>query len=881
MLNKSKHEVITAAGIGIVRNAEEVVGSRAFDHPVSRSSSSTSSSSSTTEGLEYRQQEGHEEASSSTSSSSSASFLEEKEMPLLKYARLVGALPRNITDNHSKPYQCLKKVCTSSSMGKVSINKRTYDILALGFLDGTIQIVDVRTGNDLCPSLTVETTTTTTTTSAKATTLNSVTSLSFDALASNLAACQRNGNVAIWEMKWISAESLHPTSSKSTPSATTDSSTGATSSTITTALSQQQRHSNESKEALRNYSAQILSQYGPKLISSSSTVSSIPPPFRYSYGLSSIPTCIAIDPAYSRKREKQLICGFADGRVILTKKNLNLVSAAVTSAGATKSIMGGLFSGWTKPTIDSVIYQGKVVDTPMPGGIATSSNAVLSSSSNVSCTASDDGTTSTSTKITANTGTVACGIEIVSWRGNLAVWADVSGIKVFDVDTMTRLAHIDRPTGARASLYYPSINAIKCNLCWESSSSILVGWGDCLMNLQIVDEVKTTTATTAASVTDTPMVPTDSLPVPPSTSLSTDLHTSMINAPTQQQQQLRKRTVDCIMAWELDCIACGVAPIDIDHVAVLGLVIPDIKDEDDNYDNNDRREQQASDVKCAFDPPTVELQIISRSKGTIESSDALPLLYPPDIVIGSVSTSDFNFLSSYATPRRDDRSELLDVSGQISPSYTSSPYSAQHSQEGRLEMYQKWSINHVLCKSDAFHYPDLNRFSIASNTTTYRRTGGIPHPPVMIVCSSFDVVVVNTRDVDDAISHARSQGNSRLALLRGWMNQPLMRKYSLNFLINEYLVSLLQQQTLSGLQLAAKSCEILLRGDVTMWEHWIALLSKIPGGACSLFFQNFTCIVFKILILFSLLVMPTFTLSSPFHYVCRSICASRIRSCPR
>jgi hypothetical protein len=847
----------------------DVIEAPTLQSATTSSSSSSSSSTTEVEGLEYREEEENEETSSS---SSSISFLEEKEMPLLKYARLVGSLPRNspTADNtNTQQQQYLIKVCTSSTMGKVIINntKRTYDILALGFLDGTVQIVDIRTGLDLCPILTVDTTTTTTTTKTKTTStntttmLNSITSLSFDAFASTLAASQRNGSVAIWELKWIPAESV--VSSKSTPSATETTTTSISNSTTTTKASSstasnigQPQQSKTSKETLRNYSAQVLSQYGPKLLSSSSSISSISPPFRYSYGLSSTPTCLAVDPAYSRKREKQLICGFTDGRVILTKKNLNLVSAAVTS-GATKSIMGGLFSGWTKPTIDSVIYQGRVADTSSTTTTtATASGTTPANSSVNSCTASDDG--STSTRVITNVTTTTCGIEVVSWRGNLVVWVDVTGIKVFDVEIMTRLAHIDRPTGARASLYHPAISNLKCNLCWESSTSILIGWGDCLMNLKIIDEeYSATTTSTSGGTTNVPSA--DSFPFAPSTSLSTDLHTSIVNAPIQQQQQpLRKRTVDCVMAWELDCVACGVAPMDTDHVAVLGLVIPELNDDDVN-DNNNSLGQQRSDInvsnnndhagltepRTSFAPPSVELQIISRSKGTIESSDALPLLYPPNVIIGSVSTSEFSLLSSYTTPRRDDRSELLELSGRISPSSSSSSFNLQSSKDSRLEMYQQWSIDRVLCKSDAFHHPDINRSPTATTSTTamYKRTGGIPYAPVMIVCSSFDVVVVNARDVDDAISHARSQGNARLALLRGWMNQPLIRKFSLNFLINEYLVSLLQQQTLSGLQLAAKSCEILLRGDVTMWEHWIALMSKIPGGAFLILFRTFVAAI--------------------------------------
>ena len=736
--------------------------------------------------------ESHEEDCSTCSSS--VSFLDEPEMPLLKFARLVGSLPRPKREEPAP----LSKVCTCSTMGKVHTGDggRTFDVLALGFMDGTIQLVDVRTGIDLCPPhiLSVDTTTSHVgnTQSSPAPpkgqqpsniNLNSITALSFDAFGSTLAACQRNGSVAVWEFKWA-PDPLLPTTKQ-----TDNSTSGSTSSSTAPPLTMpdiSNQTADSATELLRDFSTKVLTYYGPKLVSYPTGNSA----FRFSYGLSSMPTCISLDPAYSRKRpsERTLICGFSDGRVVLTKKNLNLVGAAVTNAPhQTKSIMGGLFSGWTKPTSDTVIYQGKVADSEAP-------NRSI------------------------------CGIEAVSWRGSLVVWVDVSGIKVFDVESMARIAHIDRPSGARAALYHPAISNLKCNLCWESYNSILIGWGDCLMSLQINELSPADNSGGGANIG-----PAESQQrLTASSTLSTDMNTAAITPPTSQ----RKRTVDCVMAWELDCVACGVAPMDSDHVAVLGLVIPELilnRHDDEDEQKGEMSEENSCTVEVNT-APTVELQIVSRGLGTIESSDSLPLLYPPRRNVG-VSSSDFNLLSSYTIPRRDNRVEL---SGRISTGQTgeSFPSSSLRQKENRLEMYQKWSIDRVMCKSDAFHHPDLNASNKVPAAIKRSKSGGtLPQPPIMVVCCASDVVLVNTRDVDDAVAHARSQRNYRLALLRGWMNQPLMKKYSLNFLVNEYLISLIEEKTAAGLQLAARSCEVLLRGDIEMWEHWIAVLSTIPGGA--------------------------------------------------
>ena len=43
--------------------------------------------------------------------------------------------------------------------------------------------------------------------------------------------------------------------------------------------------------------------------------------------------------------------------------------------------------------------------------------------------------------------------------------------------------------------------------------------------------------------------------------------------------------MEFIMAWKLNCVACGVVPVDEEHIAVLGLVYDGDDDETDEGDD--------------------------------------------------------------------------------------------------------------------------------------------------------------------------------------------------------------------------------------------------------------------------------------------------------
>ena len=121
---------------------------------------------------------------------------------------------------------------------------------------------------------------------------------------------------------------------------------------------------------------------------------------------------MVLEPSYKRKREKSLLVGFANGRLILTKR-------------------GTFFQRRN----DTVLYQA--------GNLAKDAKSQYR------------------------------GIETVAWRGSLVAWADANGIKLLDMEHLIRIAHIDRPTGARPSLY-PTVRDLQPTLFFETSKHLLV-----------------------------------------------------------------------------------------------------------------------------------------------------------------------------------------------------------------------------------------------------------------------------------------------------------------------------------------------------------------------------------------------------------------------
>jgi len=511
------------------------------------------------------------------------------------------------------------------------------------------------------------------------------------------------------------------------------------------------------------------------------------------------PVCMALDPAYGKRKERALLVGFNDGRLIFSKLQGGGVTAGVTS------FFGGAAAASTVKKSDSVIYQG------------------MGSSS----VASGD----------------KFGIEAIAWRGGLVAWADSSGVRLFDIEDMSRIAHIDRPTGARSNLY-PTISSLRPSIMFERSDSLLIGWGDCLMAMVIRD------AKSSAVKKDGPTT-----------------------------KEIKKKTVDCTMAWELDCVACSVVPLDEKHVAVLGLV-PSAGSSSSSI--HDTAETEYGDSQIAGGDNVIELQVINREDGKSISNDSLPLadqIYTNSVDnsikrIRTGNASEFTLLSSYAVSRMDDSAEFeaLDDGEKavierevyaVSVSRTEKSSSKKFS-----DLHRRWNLANDVCSSGkeilqdslAFHHEEEDDdestssqlsgcsdnyvFALSEPINPDILSSDLDHsarssPPIMAVVYSHDVCLVQTRDVDDVVSFARSMGKSALALKYALAHRRDMRRHELDLLVDNYFSALLRlgrhsaegkSLSFSRVKIAAESLPILLGGDSRMWQRWIFMFARIPGG---------------------------------------------------
>ena len=399
---------------------------------------------------------------------------------------------------------------------------------------------------------------------------------------------------------------------------------------------------------------------------------------------------------------------------------------------------------------------------------------------------------------------------------------------------MTRIAHIDRPVGARATLY-PTISNLKPSLCFETSDQLLVAWGDCVMAMSI----KETIVRQQPPAVAVPDAPSTSQMIPSGSSHGGDVPNSNSGSTI-----VKRRHVECVMAWELDCVACGIAPLDRDHLFVLGLI------------PNDDREREARDG-----PNDVEVQVISRLEGSVIYADVLPIIrFPSQFTTshgGAIheSATVYNLVSSFSIPRMEDTSEAEEEGNPLDTGFDFNIFSTNASKATFVDPHLRWSMNStnfdetfdddaksssdLKSDDDSDDYGFILRPSSHSSTVAAMIAGSVA--PVMVVSAPADLVLIRTRDVDDAISHALSLRKVGLALHRALRFKRMVRKHDLEFLVDSFLRKLLciteentsfPQQNLSirRLELAAKSSPILLGGNSQRWEEWVNEFASIPGA---------------------------------------------------
>mmetsp|Transcript_11414 Transcript_11414/g.27589 ORF Transcript_11414/g.27589 Transcript_11414/m.27589 type:complete len:1371 (+) Transcript_11414:3-4115(+) len=602
--------------------------------------------------------------------------------------------------------------------------RHPYHVIALGLEDGSIEFRSAYSGALLISEerfniLGVQTEV-----------QSPVVDIAFDSTGTALVAIDLDGNVAMWELKYSVSfqqqETQHSQLLRSSAVAISDT------------LGSQSNRERSAKGSEGSLSSLPLLTVNSVAVSRS----------RYPNSWEK-PTCIAIDPANRRSREKSFITGFQDGRLVLTRR-------------------GGLFQRRN----DTVVYHG----TP------------------------DASTNSTKYR----------GIECIAWRGSFVAWADANGIKLLDVQSLTRIAHIDRPSGARPALY-PSISSLQPTLVFERSHSLLIGWGDCLMAIEIEDSKEPGSGN-------------------------------------------KKRSVECSMAWELDCISCGVAPLDNEHVLVLGLVPL----EDDT-------ETGVSEVGGN----DIEVQILSRADGAVIYCDSLPVQRSnlSSEAAGHVSESgaSLKLLSSFALPKMEDSIEveeqkrfISNAMGELDASVLFSPALGEAGNHVFRDAHLQWNLKSAYDEEANITYFDEETGSVDSDDYGFilqpeadllgrerENETAAGTPPVMVIVTPSYIIRSQTSTVDDAIAHALSRNMSALALKHALHHKQELRRYRTVDLVDNFLQAVLRLNSrgetdapvpigsrplsLRRMQIALRSMPNLLGDRTSRWEKWIEELDAMPG----------------------------------------------------
>ena len=422
---------------------------------------------------------------------------------------------------------------------------------------------------------------------------------------------------------------------------------------------------------------------------------------------------------------------------------------------------------------------------------------------------------------------------------------------------MTRIAHVDRPTGARAVLY-PTISDLKPILCFETSHDLLVAWGDCVMTMHVKETI----------VKGTPETGGGALPgLVASGGPSADFTQSVV----------KRRQVECSMAWELDCIACGVVPMDEDRLVVMGLV-PTLEEETERDEGT-------------MGPNDVEMQIISRKEGTVVYADVIPVITLPSQYKTSndgtmqESASAYSLLSTFALPRMDNAIEAEEqgAAAAVEQDFEFNLFSSGSKLKFE-DAHVKWNLNSVVFdvvneptdeagegedkeeeeehgeeekkedkeeqqavdKEDDVGSVDSDDYGFilrpAPKSEEKVDLGAIP--PVMAVIAPADMVSVRTSDADDAVEHALTLKKLALALERGLRHKRKLRNHDLDNLVDLFLKAVLRidttenavvdgaQRSLSirRLKLGAAATPRLLGGNTRLWKRWLREFTKVPGA---------------------------------------------------
>ena len=286
-------------------------------------------------------------------------------MPLLKYGRINGSLsraPSSSQEPSNTSNSPLSVACKCSTLGRFIIQPaqsidstglglstfaeqqsasvallqskvQTYSVLALAFEDGSIQLLNAKTGERLCPSEQL-----------KVKPDGNVVALSFDSGSKYLAALTDDGHVSIFELKYdvgVSAKNvmgrMPGNSDKDSERSQVHQQSRPEKKLFDSFLSRLAGDSRVTK-ADSEYSIPNVQITGSNISSASARIkdesqdekilnsetATVLSTARFTYKTANNTakaTCLMIDPAYHRKREKGILVGFDNGRLVYTKRS--------------------------------------------------------------------------------------------------------------------------------------------------------------------------------------------------------------------------------------------------------------------------------------------------------------------------------------------------------------------------------------------------------------------------------------------------------------------------------------------------------------------------------------------------------------------------------
>ena len=312
-------------------------------------------------------------------------------------------------------------------------------------------------------------------------------------------------------------------------------------------------------------------------------------------------------------------------------------------------------------------------------------------------------------------------VAALRWGGAWVAWAADDGVKTMHADSGSPAAHVKPPetefAGARAPVLF-----------WEGSS-LWIGWADVVLRVDMTVEGEASDEFGA--------------------------HVQCAGAVS--------------LSARADVVLCGLAPFDRDHVAVLGFVMDDESDGDE-----DRKGEGAS--------PRPEVQLLKREDASVVGKpEALPVAG-----FEACGAGDYQLASTYdvacaaGTWRRQDFSLLED---------------------GRAR--------------------DFSGENAAKAGRLMRGS-----PPVLYVVSPRDVVLARVRDVDDQIELCLKRSDDagfRDALAIANAFPASVRRHRLQDLVKSHLDALLDA---GQAEAAAAACPQFLGASATLWEYWIFVFDR-------------------------------------------------------